>query len=89
MTDAACATSSVRVRRWRRGGEQVHHLIDPRSGRSADGGLAAVTVVAADPAWAEVWSKSLFVAGAARHRATLAGTAAWPRCGWPATVASR
>lgn len=29
------ATSSVTVRRWQRGDETVHHLIDPRTGRSA------------------------------------------------------
>lgn len=30
------ATSSVTVRRWQRGDETVHHLIDPRTGRPAD-----------------------------------------------------
>ena len=33
LVDRACATSSIRLRRWRAGGEQVHHLIDPRTGR--------------------------------------------------------
>lgn len=64
LEDLACATSSVRLRRWRAGGEQVHHLIDPRSGRPGGEGLAAVTVVGPDAAWAEVWSKSLFLSGA-------------------------
>lgn len=63
LADAGCATSSLRIRTWRRDGRTVHHLIDPRTGRSAAGGLAAVTVVDADPALAEVWSKALLVAG--------------------------
>jgi len=53
----------VRVRRWRAGGQEVHHLLDPRTGRPGGEGLLAVTVVDPDPAWAEVWSKSLFLAG--------------------------
>ena len=41
----------------------VHHLLDPRTGEPADGGLLAVTVAGPDPAWAEVWSKALFLGG--------------------------
>lgn len=72
LADRACATSSTRLRRWRAGGEEVHHLIDPRTGRSGGNGLRSVTVVADDPAEAEVWSKTLFLHGpairaAARH----------------------
>lgn len=58
---------------------EVHHLIDPRTGEPGGSGLLAVTVVGPDPAWAEVWSKTLFLAGrsgiadAARSR----GLAAW------------
>lgn len=63
LEDAACATSSVRRRRWSVGGEEVHHLIDPRTLRSGGNGLASVTVIHADAAWAEVWSKSLFLSG--------------------------
>lgn len=63
LRDLGCATSSTRLRRWRRNGELVHHIVDPRSGRPADGGLSAVTVVTADPAEAEVWAKVLFLAG--------------------------
>ena len=57
----------------------LHHLIDPRTGEPGGDGLAAVTVAGPDPAWAEVWSKALFVEGArsiaaaARSR----GLAAW------------
>lgn len=78
--DRAVATSSVRVRRWRANGETVHHLIDPRTGRPGGEGLLAVTVVARDPAVAEVWSKVLFLAGAsaiARQAAERAIAAYW------------
>lgn len=79
LADAACATSSVRVRSWTADGRPVHHLIDPRTGDSARAGLRAVTVVADDAARAEVWSKGLFLAGrtgiaaicAQRHLAAL------------------
>ncbi|MCV2393078.1 FAD:protein FMN transferase [Actinotalea sp. M2MS4P-6] len=64
VTDLAVATSSVRRRRWRAEGHAVHHLVDPRRGLPGGAGLASVTVLHADPAWAEVWSKSLFLTGA-------------------------
>jgi thiamine biosynthesis lipoprotein len=63
IEDAACATSSVRLRHWRVGADDVHHLIDPRTGRPGGAGLRSVTVVAQDPALAEVWSKTLFLHG--------------------------
>lgn len=66
VRDTGCATSSLRVRSWRLDGEQVHHLIDPRTGRSARGGLRSVTVLDPDPARAEVWSKALLIVGAQR-----------------------
>lgn len=66
LVDLACTTSSTRLRRWTAGGQPVHHLIDPRSGLPGGHGLRSVTVVGPDPAMAEVWSKSLFLAGAAR-----------------------
>ena len=65
VEDQGCATSSTRRRRWTAGGRPVHHLVDPRTGTPGGAGLAAVTVLHTDPAWAEVWSKTLFLAGAA------------------------
>ncbi len=64
LTDRACTTSSLRLRRWKLGGEPVHHLVDPRTGSPGGTGLLAVTVVGHDPAVAEVWSKVVFLAGA-------------------------
>ena len=79
LDDGAIATSSVRRLRWVVDGQTRHHLVDPATGEPADGGLLAVTVAAADPAWAEVWSKALFIAGHMRiaDEARTRGLAAW------------
>ena len=63
LADLAIATSSIRINRWISGGRVIHHILDPRTGEPAETGLAAVTVAGPDPAWAEVWSKVLFVGG--------------------------
>lgn len=63
LAETACATSSLRKRSWQLDGRRVHHLIDPRTGESAQGGLRSVTVVDPDPATSEVWSKALLIAG--------------------------
>ena len=76
----AVATSSIGVRRWRApDGTEVHHLIDPVHRAPARTGLIAVTVAANDPAWAEVWTKALFLAGrqGIRDEARGRGLAAW------------
>ena len=76
----AVATSSVRVRNWiGPDGSAVHHLVDPRTGDPARTALIAVTVAAPDPAWAEVWSKALFLAGreGIADEARSRGVAAW------------
>jgi len=65
LSDRACTTSSVRRRRWLSDGQPVHHLIDPSTGRPGGTGLLSVTVIGTDPAVAEVWSKVLFLFGAA------------------------
>lgn len=80
LDQGAVATSSVRVRRWTApDGTPVHHLLDPGTRAPARTGLIAVTLAAPDPAWAEVWTKALFLAGrrsiAAEARAR--GMAAW------------
>jgi thiamine biosynthesis lipoprotein len=63
VRDQAIATSSVRIRSWRVGDRDVHHLLDPSTGLPGGEGLLAVTVVDDDPATAEVWSKVLFLNG--------------------------
>jgi thiamine biosynthesis lipoprotein len=76
----AVATSSTRIaRRLDDAGLMVHHLIDPRTGTPGGGGLVAVTVAFPDPAWAEVWTKELFLEGPSGigARARGRGLAAW------------
>ena len=65
LRDLACTTSSIRVRRWKVAGRTVHHILDAATGRPGGDGLVSVTVVGKDPAMSEVWSKTLFLAGAA------------------------
>jgi thiamine biosynthesis lipoprotein len=80
LRDGALATSSTAVRAWTSpAGDRVHHLIDPGTWRPANGGLQAVTVAHRDPAWAEIWSKALFIGGARRigPEARARGMAAW------------
>jgi FAD:protein FMN transferase len=76
----AIATSSVGVRNWTApDGRRVHHLLDPRTGEPARTGLVAVTVAGPDPAWSEVWTKALFLAGrrGIGDEARARGFAAW------------
>ncbi len=63
------ATSGRDRRRWRRGGTEQHHLIDPRTGAPSGSDLLRVTVVADDAIEAEVWAKALYLAGAEAARA--------------------
>ena len=72
VSDSAVATSGSNRRRWVVAGETRHHLIDPRTGRSARTDLAQVTVVASSAERAEVLAKAVLVAGAVEGRALLA-----------------
>lgn len=64
LEQGAVATSGRDRRRWKRGGVEMHHLIDPATGGPADGDLERVTAVAASAAEAEVLAKALFLADA-------------------------
>ncbi len=59
------ATSSVASRRWLRGGEPQHHLIDPATGRPVEGPWRDVTVAAASCLAADVAAKAALLLGAA------------------------
>ena len=59
----ALATSSIGGRRWQRGDRILHHVIDPRTGTSADSDLYAVTVHAPDAMTADVAAKVVLVLG--------------------------
>ena len=60
------ATSGVASRRWLRGGEEQHHLIDPRTGRpSRETRWRQVTVSGASCLAADVAAKAAFLLGEA------------------------
>jgi thiamine biosynthesis lipoprotein len=67
----ALATSSVGGRRWKRGDRTLHHLIDPRTGTSADSDLHTVTVHAPDAMTADVAAKVGLVLGSTAGTAYL------------------
>jgi thiamine biosynthesis lipoprotein len=59
------ATSSTLRRTWRRGGEQQHHLLDPRTGRPAEPIWRTVSVAAASCVEANTASTAAIVMGEA------------------------
>jgi thiamine biosynthesis lipoprotein len=58
------ATSGIRARRWRRGGNELHHLLDPRTGRPTTGPWRTVSVAAVSCVLANTASTCAVVAGA-------------------------
>jgi len=71
LATGAVATSTTQLRRWTRGEQTCHHLLDPATGRASTSGVATVTVVGADAWWSEVLAKAALVAGAAAGVALL------------------
>ena len=63
LLDSAIVTCTTRFRRWTRGGEMLHHIIDPATGASADRGATAVVAVGDAAWWAEGVAKAALVAG--------------------------
>ena len=63
LASGALATSGRDHRRWRRGGVELHHLVDPSTGLPAVTSLLRVTAFAATAAAAEVAAKVLLLAG--------------------------
>lgn len=63
LSTGALATSSVGGRRWRRGDRTLHHVIDPRTGTSAESDLHSVTVHAPSALTADVAAKVVLVLG--------------------------
>ncbi|HET7567064.1 MAG TPA: FAD:protein FMN transferase [Gaiellaceae bacterium] len=57
------ATSGVVSRRWRRGGEEQHHLIDPRTGRPSRSPWQQVTVAGGSCRDADAAAKAAFLLG--------------------------
>ncbi len=63
LASGALATSGCDYRRWRRGGEEMHHLIDPTTGRPAVTDLLRVTAAGRTAVEAEIRAKCLLLAG--------------------------
>jgi thiamine biosynthesis lipoprotein len=59
----AMATSSTLHRRWRRGPQALHHIVDPRTGWSADPVWRTVSVAAASCATANTVSTAAVIRG--------------------------
>lgn len=64
LCDRSVATSGISRRQWiSPEGEKKHHLIDPRTGKSAKTDVFSVTVIDTETDRAEVWAKSLCILG--------------------------
>ncbi len=64
MFDGGLATSGTTVRRWRRGGVELHHIIDPTTGLPAKTPWAMVTVAAATCVEANAAATAALIMGA-------------------------
>lgn len=65
IRDGGVATSSVSVRRWRRGGDILHHILDPRTGLPAAAVWRTVSVAAGTCADANAASTAAIIRGVA------------------------
>jgi FAD:protein FMN transferase len=61
LDSGGIATSGITRRRWLRGGVEQHHLIDPRTGRSASSRWDEVTVAASSCLTADVAARAAFL----------------------------
>jgi len=66
IRDGGLATSSTAARRWRRGGDVLHHILDPRTGLPAEPVWRTVSVAAGSCADANAASTAAVIRG---HRA--------------------
>jgi thiamine biosynthesis lipoprotein ApbE len=63
IRDGGLATSSTAARRWRRGGDVLHHILDPRTGRPAAPVGRTVSVAAATCADANTAATAAIIRG--------------------------
>jgi thiamine biosynthesis lipoprotein len=61
LRSGGIATSGPTTRRWLRGGQWQHHLIDPRTGKPSTSRWSYVTVAAGDCVGADVAAKAAFL----------------------------
>jgi FAD:protein FMN transferase len=64
LRSGGIATSGTTRRRWVAGGQRLHHIVDPRTGRPADGPWRTVSVAAASCLDANIASTAAVVLGA-------------------------
>jgi len=62
------ATSSTTARRWQRGGDVMHHILDPRTGRPADSEWRTVSVAAGSALDANIASTAAIIRGTSATR---------------------
>jgi thiamine biosynthesis lipoprotein len=63
ICDGGLATSSTAARRWRRGGDVLHHILDPRTGLPAEPVWRTVSVAAGSCADANAASTAAIIRG--------------------------
>jgi len=65
------ATSGRDYRRWNKDGKKMHHIIDPRTGLSADTDVLSATVIAPNLLEAETAAKVVLISGSKAGKAWL------------------
>ncbi len=63
VKNKSAVTSGAYQRYFEYEGERYHHIIDPRTGKSADSGIASVTVVSPRSVFADALSTSIYILG--------------------------
>ncbi|HZE49264.1 MAG TPA: FAD:protein FMN transferase [Jatrophihabitantaceae bacterium] len=96
LSHGGMATSTTTVRHWRRGGQDVHHIVDPRTGEPATGPWRTASVYAPSALAANTASTAAIVLGDAAvdwlterrlaARLVHADGAVQTTPGWPAVV---
>ena len=63
LKDKSAVTSGAYQRYFEYEGERYHHIIDPRTGKSADSTIASVTVISPSSMHADALSTSIYILG--------------------------
>jgi thiamine biosynthesis lipoprotein len=63
LANCGIATSGKDYRRWLKGNQWQHHIIDPRTDKPAESDVFTATIIAADVMDAEAWAKLALILG--------------------------